>query len=87
MVSSISKKYRTYKSWPSYTFLRDAAMNLAQTDTGRRRYQVKKTEDIIYEFYTSLGKYGEWNVSNGLKVLIPGKWKRRGDLEVIDSKV
>ena len=26
-------------------------MNLAQTDTGRRRYQVKKTEEIIYEFY------------------------------------
>ena len=48
----------------------------------------------IWEYYrkhkslpTSLGKYGEWNVSNGLKVLIPGKWKRRGDLEVIDSKV
>ena len=46
----------------------------------------------IWEYYrkykslpTSLGKYGEWNESNGLKVLTPAKWKRRGDLEVIDN--
>ena len=44
----------------------------------------------IWEYYrkhellpTSLERFGEWNVSNGFKVFTPGKWKRRGNLEVI----